>query len=43
MDERGNYVRIDPEEVEAIAAFVRQRSGVSPAEMNAEINRIIKL
>ncbi len=43
IDERGKYVYISPDEMDAVAKFIKYRGRVSIDEIAAESNKLIKL
>ncbi|KAK2712251.1 hypothetical protein QYM36_011067 [Artemia franciscana] len=43
MDDRGKFIYIAQEELEAVAKFIRQRGRVSISELVQESNKLINL
>jgi len=43
IDERGKYIYISPEEMEAVARFIKYRGRVSISEIAVESNKLIKM
>lgn len=43
LDDRGKYIYVSPEEMEAVAAFIKQRGRISIAELADQSGRLIDL
>jgi len=43
VDDRGKFIYISPDELEAVAKFVKQRGRVSIAELAESSNKLINL
>ena len=43
MDDRGKFIYVSPEELQAVATFIRQRGRVSIAELASASNSLINL
>ena len=43
VDDRGKFIYISPEELQAVATFVQRRGRISIAELAVESNKLVNL